>query len=240
MDNEKKNQSCVTNANKKIEPRTVRLSDVAKKAIESSSGLSAINSQINAFKDLASSPAMKESMGATLSLMKDLDSQTGQLKQMFSIQNQFAEAMKPAMSEQLKGIARFADQFHKVEVPTIASFPTSARQVSEMSETLHRLHRAEAEEKALRRRGVEAQIESAKLLADQREEIEVMREAINALLKHNIEQSKQQAIAFQERDKVEGQRFSENTRLSKIAAWAGVLSVILAAIAIGVQLFYGK
>jgi hypothetical protein len=196
---------------------------------------------LSTFKDLASSPAMRASMDATLSLMRDLDSQTGQLKNMLSMQNQLADAMKPGMSisEKMKGLTSISDRLPKVDIPIMMDFPTSARQVHDMSDVFQQVQFVAIEEKAMRRKGVEAQIRSAKILADQREELEVMREAINALLKHNLEQSKQQSIALQERDRVEAERFRENTHLSKIAAWAGVISAILAAIAIWVQI-YGK
>ena len=69
---------------------------------------------------------------------------------------------------------------------------SSARQLSDMTEVIRR----EAEEKAIKRRGAEAQIESNKILADQREELEVMRATINALLKHNLEQAVLQANAL--------------------------------------------
>lgn len=109
---------------------------------------------------------------------------------------------------------------------------SSARQLSDMAKIFQR----EAEEKAVKRRGAEAQIEASKILEDQRQELEVMRATINALLKHNLEQSHQQALAIQERDKIETERFIKNTRLSKIAAWAGVIGTILAAFGIILQL----
>ena len=109
---------------------------------------------------------------------------------------------------------------------------SSARQLSDMAEILRR----QAEENAIKRMGAEAQIESSKILAEQREELEVMRDAISALLNHNLEQSKQQAEVLQERDKIESERYRENTRLSKVAAWAGVLGTLLAAAGIALQI----
>ena len=111
---------------------------------------------------------------------------------------------------------------------------SSARQVSDMASIRQR----QAEEKAIKRMGAEAQIESSKILADQREELEVMRASINNLLKHNLEQSKQQASALQERDKVETERYHENLRFTKIAAWTGVIGVILGVVAIVLQLIF--
>jgi hypothetical protein len=89
---------------------------------------------------------------------------------------------------------------------------SSARQVSDMASMLQR----QAEEKAIKRMGAEAQIESSKILAEQREELEVMRATINALLKHNLEQAKQQEIVLQVRDKVETERYRENLRFTKM------------------------
>jgi len=40
----------------------------------------------------------------------------------------------------------------------------------------------------------------------------------------------------QQREKVEGQRYKENTRLSRIAAWSGVISVMLIVIGVLVQI----
>jgi high-affinity Fe2+/Pb2+ permease len=84
--------------------------------------------------------------------------------------------------------------------------------------------------------GTEAQIKSSHILAEQREELEVMREAISALLKHNLKQSKQQAEALKEQDKIESERYRENTRLSKVAAWAGVFGTLLASVGIALQI----
>jgi len=99
---------------------------------------------------------------------------------------------------------------------------SSARQLSELAET----QKQQTKEKVIKLMGAEAQIESSKILADQRKELEEMREIINALLRHNLEQTNQQSIASQERDKIETKRYMENLRFTKIAAWAGVLSVI--------------
>jgi hypothetical protein len=109
---------------------------------------------------------------------------------------------------------------------------SSARQLIDMAEMLRR----EAEEKTIKRMGAEAQIKSSKILAEQRNELEVMREAISALLKHNLEQSKHQAEALAERDKIESERYLVNTRLSKVAAWAGVIGTLLASAGIALQI----
>lgn len=111
---------------------------------------------------------------------------------------------------------------------------SSARQVSDMASMLQR----QAEAAAIKRRGAEAQIESSKILADQREELEVMRASINSLLKHSLEQAEQQKIKSQEHDKIETERYLENLRFSKIAAWTGVTGVILGVAAIVLQLIF--
>lgn len=99
---------------------------------------------------------------------------------------------------------------------------SSARQLGEVAEIQER----QAKEKAIKHMGAKAQIESSKILADQRVELAEMRETINALLRHSLEYAKQQSIASQERDKIETKRYEENLRFTKIAAWAGVLSVL--------------
>lgn len=109
---------------------------------------------------------------------------------------------------------------------------SSARQMHDMLEPLRR----EAEAKTIKRMGAEAQIESSKILANQAEELVVMRKTINDLLLHTLEQAKQYAIASQERDKVETARYRENLRFTKIAAWTGVIGIIFSAVAILLEL----
>jgi len=109
---------------------------------------------------------------------------------------------------------------------------SSARQVGDVANML----RQQAEEKAIKRMGAEAQIESSKILTDQRQEIEMMRSSINDLLKHNLEQASQQAISSQVRDKIESERYLENLRFTKIAAWTGAIGAILAVVSIAIQL----
>lgn len=111
---------------------------------------------------------------------------------------------------------------------------SSARQVTDMASILQR----QTEAAVIKRRGAEAQIESSKILADQREELEVMRASINALLKHSLEQAEQQEIKLQERDKVETERYRENLRFTKMAAWTGVIGIILGVVAIVLQLIF--
>lgn len=107
-------------------------------------------------------------------------------------------------------------------MPGLGQQISSARQLIEVV----KIHKQQAEEKAIKRIGAKAQIESSKILADQRIELAQMRQTINVLLKHNIEHTKQQSIASQERDKIETKRYKANLRFTKIAAWAGVLGVV--------------
>lgn len=111
---------------------------------------------------------------------------------------------------------------------------SSARQLIEGI----KIQEQQAEETALKSMGAKAQIESSKILADQRKQLEEMREAINALLRHNLDQAKQQSVALQERDKIETKRYKENLQFTKIAAWAGVFGVVLGGVAIVIQLFF--
>ena len=104
---------------------------------------------------------------------------------------------------------------------------SSAKQAAEFFNRMNR----EAEEKAIIRKGAEAQINSTKILTNQYQEIELMKETINALLKYNQEQSSQQFFLLQERDKRENARYQETTRLAKIATWTSVASMLVAVIA---------
>lgn len=110
---------------------------------------------------------------------------------------------------------------------------SSASQLKELAEMIQR----QAQERAIKRKGAEAQIESSKILADQREEMEQMRNAINSLLKHSLEQAEQQSIAKEKRDKIEAERFRENIRWTKIAAWSGIVATIFAVVTITLQVF---
>jgi hypothetical protein len=65
-----------------------------------------------------------------------------------------------------------------------------------------------------------------------------MREAISALLKHNLEQAEQQLTALQEREKIETERYKENLKFTKIAAWTGMVGGLLGVIIFAMQLFY--
>jgi hypothetical protein len=115
-------------------------------------------------------------------------------------------------------------------------FASSAKQISELSASIEATQAVVAKSNTIKLKGAEAQIESSNILADQREELEVMRATINALLKHNLEQVEQQAIASQERDKLEAERYCENLRFTKIAARTGVVGIILSIVAIALQL----
>ena len=108
---------------------------------------------------------------------------------------------------------------------------SSARQLSDIAKLIQH----ESEEKAVKRRGIEAQIESSKILTKQREELEVMRATINKLLEHNLERAQLQFQAAQERDQTESERYIENLRFNKIASWTGVVGTIFAVFGIILQ-----
>ena len=93
----------------------------------------------------------------------------------------------------------------------------------------------EAESKAIKRMGAEAQIESIRILESQSKKLEFIQETFSALLKHDLEQAKLLEIASQERERIETERYLANMRLTKIAAWSGVVGTILALVAIGLQ-----
>ncbi len=113
---------------------------------------------------------------------------------------------------------------------------SSAHQLHDYSITIKEIKVAAAEKEAIRRKGIAAQVESNRILADQREELEVMRTTINTLLKHSLEQAEQQAIASQERDKIEAEKYRENLRFTKIAVWTGLVGTVLAIVSIVFQI----
>lgn len=116
-------------------------------------------------------------------------------------------------------------RFSSLEASQKAS---SARQLSEIS----KIFQYEAEEKAVKRRGAEAQIESNKIMAEQRKELEIMRASINALLKHNLEQAELLAQSALMQEEIETKRYLENLRFTKIAAWTGIAGMIIGIVAI--------
>lgn len=83
-----------------------------------------------------------------------------------------------------------------------------------------------------KRISIEAQIEVAKLLAAQDNKMARMNDTLNALLAWTA----QQHAASQRRSEIEDQKSSENTRLSRIAAWSAVASLILAVLGIMAQI----
>lgn len=117
-------------------------------------------------------------------------------------------------------------------------YASSAKQISELSASVEATQAVVAKSNAIKLKGAEAQIESSKILADQREELEVMRASINTLLKHSLEQAEQQAVASQERDKLEAERYRENLRFTKIAAWTGVVGIIIGIASIALQYIF--
>ncbi len=81
---------------------------------------------------------------------------------------------------------------------------------------------------------LELQIESAKLVADQRKKLDMLNSTLGSLAEH-FEKSQ---IVQKQREEIEDRRYRENTHLSRIAAWAGVISAILTAIGVLVQLAF--
>lgn len=76
------------------------------------------------------------------------------------------------------------------------------------------------------------QIESAKLSATQGKNLEKMSEILSSLL----EQADRQRLAMQQNERIEEQRYLENTRLSRVAAWSSIISMIVAVVGIIVQI----
>ena len=81
------------------------------------------------------------------------------------------------------------------------------------------------------RAALEMQIELTKLSAAHDKKLEKMNEVLNTL----VTWAEQHQAALRHNEKVEEQRSRENTRLSRIAAWSGVISAILAVVAIIAQ-----
>lgn len=78
------------------------------------------------------------------------------------------------------------------------------------------------------RASIEMQIETAKLLSEQDKKLVKLNEVVHTLYKI-IEQ---QNLVARERAKTEEIRYKRHARLSAIAAWSGVVGVVLAAISI--------
>ena len=105
---------------------------------------------------------------------------------------------------------------------------SSAKQLNDMAESYSRSQAVEREENVVHRRGVEAQIESATTLKEQKVDQTFIRETLDVLLRHRLEQVTQQV----ERERIEDARYEVNLRFTKIAAWTGVVGVILGACAL--------
>lgn len=100
---------------------------------------------------------------------------------------------------------------------------SSAKQASELMD----LFRREAEQKIIRQKGAEAQIETSKTLTNHSHDLAVMKETINLLLKHNIDQALLQAEAQRLREVIDARRFRQNMIFTIIAAATGVISILL-------------
>lgn len=105
----------------------------------------------------------------------------------------------------------------------LEKYTSSARQFSELSASIEATQAVIAKANAIKLKGAEAQIESSRILAEQREELEVMRDTINALLKHSLEQAEQQ----EERNRIESKRHREAMIFTVIAAVTGIISLML-------------
>lgn len=112
---------------------------------------------------------------------------------------------------------------------------SSAQQFSELSASIEATKAVVAKASATKLKGAEAQIESSKSLAEVCEKLEVMRSAIHALLKHNLEEAEQQEIKSRKRDSIEVARHNENLRFTRIAAWAGIIAVVLSMASLVIQ-----
>ena len=112
---------------------------------------------------------------------------------------------------------------------------STAKQLSDLSTSIMTSKTLLEKSNGTKLKGAEAQIESSKILADQREELEVIRASINALLNHNFEQAMQLEIKLQEREKIETTRYDEILKFTKIAAWTGIAGAILGAVSIAFQ-----
>lgn len=115
---------------------------------------------------------------------------------------------------------------------------SSARQFSELSASIEATQAVVTKANAIKLKGAEAQIESSKILAEHREKLEVMRSSIHELLKHTLEQAEQNEMMSREREKLETARYRENLRFTKIAAWTGVIGILIGLVSIVIQYFH--
>lgn len=97
-----------------------------------------------------------------------------------------------------------------------------------------------AEENKLRRKGIQAQVDSVKLLEEQQEVMTIMSQALTELLNHNVKQAELLAAETAKREELESKRYSKSTQLGFIAAIAGVLSVLIAAASVFLQIYLAK
>lgn len=86
---------------------------------------------------------------------------------------------------------------------------------------------------ANQRASIELQLEATKLLTYQERKLEKLSEIVEKLSKR-IEQ---QHLAAQEREELEDERSEENMRFSKIAAWSGVVSILVAVVSFIISLW---
>jgi hypothetical protein len=84
-----------------------------------------------------------------------------------------------------------------------------------------------AEANQLQRKGIQSQIQSAELIADQKKLIAEMAAGITLLLEHNQKQAADLAKQTATREKLESKRFLINTILSFVAAISGIVAIFV-------------
>lgn len=83
----------------------------------------------------------------------------------------------------------------------------------------------------------EAQISSARQLADLNEKKKALIEKRELLCRQSTELEKRRQIALQEREKTMDQQHKESTRLGRIAAWSTVASIVVAVILAAMEIW---
>ncbi|MBX3042031.1 MAG: hypothetical protein KF789_15095 [Bdellovibrionaceae bacterium] len=82
------------------------------------------------------------------------------------------------------------------------------------------------------RAGLEVQLECAQMLAEQSAALGDLIKSLNALR----DESEQHQLALRKREIIEDKVYLDNLRLSRIAAWSGLVSAVLAALGVIVQI----
>jgi hypothetical protein len=111
---------------------------------------------------------------------------------------------------------------------SIANKATNAKQARELSKIQEQIIQG----KNIKQQAAKAQIESQKTLEAQFKEIESLKQTVSDLLRFNHEQS----IALKAKEEIEDRRYESTARLSKIATWTSVFSMIIAVVATLIQI----